>query len=469
MKVADIVAATGGRLVGGSPETAVRSVSTDTRTLRPGELFVALVGERFDGHGFIGQALAKRAVAVVVEEARVPHGVACRPAILVKDTTRALQDVARANRGRSRCTVVAVTGSNGKTTTKDFIATLAARHLETVASEGSFNNHVGVPLTLLRIDSSTRLAVVEIGMSAAGEIRALAAVARPEIGVITNVNPAHLEFFDSVAAIADAKAELLESLPADGTAVLNADDAWVRQIGERWAGRRIMYGTNPEADVRLSILDETASGSQVRLRCFDGPDLEAVVPAPGRHNALNATAAVAACWAVGLGSEAVVAGFAALQLPKMRFERRECGGVLVINDAYNANPESMRAALETFAAMPVEGRHIVVLGEMRELGDHSLDAHREVGRLVGEHGFARLVTTGGYAGRIAEAAVEHGMPARFVVTCSGIEDATKRLRDELRPGDAVLIKGSRAIGMERIAEGLSALGERAPGRTPSRT
>jgi UDP-N-acetylmuramoyl-tripeptide--D-alanyl-D-alanine ligase len=469
MKLADIAAATGGRLVGASPQETVRSVSTDTRTLRPGELFVALVGERFDGHGFIAQALAKRAVAVVVEEARVPRGVACRPAIVVGDTTRALQDVARANRARSRCTVLAVTGSNGKTTTKDFIATLAGRHLETVSSEGSFNNHVGVPLTLLRISSSTRLAVVEIGMSAAGEIRALAAVAQPEVGVITNVNPAHLEFFDSVAAIADAKAELVESLPPDGTAVLNADDAWVRQIGERWTARRIMYGTSPEADVQLSILDETASGSEVRLRCFDGPEIEAVIPAPGRHNALNAAAAVAACCAVGLEPAAVIEGFAALQLPKMRFERRECGGVLVINDAYNANPESMRAALETFAAMPVEGRRVVVLGEMRELGDQSLAAHREVGRRVARHGFARLVTTGGYARRIAEAAIEHGMPARCVTTCNGTQDATKRLRDELRPGDAVLIKGSRAVGMERIVEGLTAAGGRAPGRTPSRT
>ncbi len=469
MRLDDIASATQGHLIGGSPGMSIGSISTDTRTLRPGELFIAIVGEQFDGHAFVGTAFKRGAAAAVLEKGRVPDGSEGKPAILVENTTQALQNIARAGRARCDCTVVAVTGSNGKTTTKDFIATLASRRFKVIKSESSFNNHVGVPLTLLKIDRTTELAVVEIGMSTAGEIRSLAAIARPQVGLITNVNPAHLEFFGSVAAIADAKAELLEALPADGTAVLNADDEWVRRIGKRWTGRRITYGMNPEANVRLSAVRETAGDSEVVLRCFEGPELRAVVPAPGRHNALNAAAAVAACCAIGMRPEDAVEGLRDLRLPKMRFERHDCGGALLINDAYNANPESMRAALATFGAMPIEGRRLVVCGEMRELGVHSLEAHREIGRLVAEQGFDRLITTGGDARHIIEAALEHGMPSDCAVDCAGVEEAAALLHQELKPGDAVLIKGSRANRMERIVEELAAASGRGTQRAPSRT
>ena len=464
MRLEEITAATGGTLVGGSPTTCVRSVSTDTRTLRPGELFIALEGERFDAHAFLNEAFARGAAAAVVKK---DHRQERKPLILVENTTQALQDVARASRARYDCTVVAVTGSNGKTTTKDFIASLAARRFRVVKSEGSFNNHVGVPLTLLQIDRTTDLAVVEIGMSAAGEIRALAAIARPQVGVITNVNPAHLEFFESIAAIAEAKGELLDALPDDGTAVLNADDAWVRRIGERWTGRRITFGTSPEADVCLS--PGTAGDSHIALRCFGGPELHAVMPAPGRHNALNAAAAVAACCAIGMTPDEAVENFGDLRLPKMRFERHEWRGAILINDAYNANPESMRAALTTFAAMPVEGRRIVVCGEMRELGASSAETHREIGRLVAEQGFDRLISIGGQARIIVESAVEHGLPSDCAEDCGDVEKSTALLKKEIGPGDAVLIKGSRANRMERIVEELIAAGRHGAARAPSRT
>lgn len=464
--------------MGGRPETSVSSISTDTRTLRPGQLFIALVGERFDGHTFVAKAFARGAAAAVLEATRASGSHEGKPAILVEDTTQALQDIARASRERYDCMVVAVTGSNGKTTTKDFIAALASRPLVSsararpqftvVKSEGSFNNHVGVPLTCLDLDRTTRLAVVEIGMSAAGEIRDLAAVAQPQVGVITNVNPAHLEFFESVAAIAEAKAELLEALPPDGTAVLNTDDEWVRRIGERWTGRRITYGTDPDADVCLSVVRETADGSDVVLECLDGPELNTVVPTPGRHNAVNAAAAVAACCAIGMRPEDAVEGFPGLRLPTMRFEQHEWRGARLINDAYNANPASMRAALTTFAAMPGR-RRFVVCGDMRELGPHSRQAHRAIGRLVAEKGFDRVIATGGDARHILEAAVEHGLPSDRAADCAGIEEAAALLRDELRPGDAVLIKGSRANRMERIVEELIAAQERGAPRASSCT
>jgi len=460
LRLDDIAVAARGRLVGGQPAVGINSVSTDSRTLRPGALFVALVGERLDAHAYVAQAFERGAAAAVVEQGRMPAPLADKPFVLVEDTTQALQDIARANRERCGCMVVAVTGSNGKTTTKDFIATLAAQRFETVKSQGSFNNHVGVPLTLLNINQTTELAVVEIGMNAAGEIRTLAAGAQPHVGVITNVNPAHLEFFESVGAIAQAKAELIDALPPDGTAVLNADDEWVRRIGARWPGRRITFGTLPEADVRLSVVRETAADMEVVLRCFHGPELHVIIPVPGRHNALNVAAAVAACCAAGMRPEEAVEGCARLRLPGMRFERNECNGALIINDAYNANPESMRAALATFGATPVEGRRFVVLGEMRELGTHSRAAHREIGRLIVEHGIDRAIVLEGDARHIIEAAIEHGMPTTDTTACTGIQEAAVLVRNELKPGDAVLIKGSRANQMERIVEELLAPGDR---------
>jgi len=455
MRLDDIAAATRGRLAGGRPEVSIASISTDSRTIRPGELFIALVGDRFDGHGFVADAFARGAAAVVVEAGRLPDGRAHQPAVVVENTTRALQDVARANRERYTCTVVAVTGSNGKTTTKEFIAALASQRFTTIRSKSSFNNHVGVPLTLLDIDHTTEVAVVEIGMSAPGEIRSLATIAQPQIGVITNVNPAHLEFFGSVDAIAEAKAELLDALDADGTAVLNADDEWVRRIGERWTGRRITFGEAGNADVRLTAVRQTGDGLEVELFCF-GASFQTGLPFPGKHNALNAAAAIATCCALGMQPGEAVRGLSELTLPKMRFEPRAWRGALLINDAYNANPESMRAALLTFEAMPVEGRRVFVCGEMRELGAHSLDAHRELGRLVVEHGVDRLITTGGDARHVIQAAISSGMPADRATDCASVAQAAACLQEELRPGDAVLIKGSRANKMERIVDELAA-------------
>ena len=463
MRLDDIASAARGRLTAGDPATSIRSISTeiasistDSRTLRPGELFVALVGKDLDGHAYVSQAFARGAAAAVVEHGRLPQPPGDTPLILVEDTTHALQQIARVSRERYTPMLAAVTGSNGKTTTKDFIAALAAPRFITVKSRGSFNNHVGVPLTLLDIDQTTEFAVVELGMNTAGEIRALAALAGPQVGVITNVNPAHLEFFGSVAAIAEAKAELLEALPPDGTAVLNAGDEWVRRMGERWTGRCISFGTVPEADVHLVEVRETAAGSDTTFRCFGGPELQAAVPVPGRHNALNAAAAVAACCAIGMRPEDVLEGFERLRLSKMRFERHEWRGALIINDAYNANPESMRAAIETFSRVPVEGRRIAVLGEMRELGPHSRQAHHDAGRLIAQSGLDRVIVLDGEARTIAEAAVEHGIPADRTAACSGVAEAAALLRKELKPGDAVLIKGSRANEMERIIEKLTA-------------
>ncbi len=341
--------------------------SIDTRTIRLGELFFAVKGERLDGHDYVGAALEKGAAGAVVQKSELQRYPDKTRLLAVDDTLAALQSLATAVRKLWGKPLVGVTGSAGKTTTKEAIAQVLSSRFHVLKSEGNFNNHFGLPLMLLKLEPEHDVAVIEMGMSHAGEIRALAKIAQPEIGVVTNVAPVHLEFFDSIAGIARAKYELIESLPASGTAVLNADDEYVSQFGRDFKGKVITYGTSATADVRSeNVQTRGADGSEFDVVLAGGRE-HARLPLVGEHNILNALAAVAVALARGLKPAEAVAALATLSPPDKRGQVLQLGNITVINDCYNSNPKALRAMVDALAAMKA-GRRIVVAGEMLELG-----------------------------------------------------------------------------------------------------
>ena len=430
-------------------------VSTDSRTLRPGQLFVALAGERFDGHRFVGEALNKGAGAVVVSRqwaAANPEALKNIPlAILVEHTLRALQELARWYRSLFAVPVIAVTGTNGKTTTKDMIAAILSQQARGLWTEGNQNNHIGLPLTLLRLQEEHRFAVVELGMRAAGEIAELTAICRPEVGVITNVGPAHIQFFRSVEDIARAKGELLDGLGASGTAVLNGDDELVMaQRGRAW-GKVLTFGLGSDADVRAGDLRLNGWGG-FSFVATGGLPIELRVP--GKHMVMNALAAVAVGREFGVAGESVTEALASFRPQPMRMEVIHVDSLHILNDTYNANPASMRAALQTLREVSGTKRKIAVLGDMLELGEWASRVHRDIGQLAAQSGLAYLLTVGELSRLIAEEAMVSGMAGEQVHHVSGVQEALAFLRETARSGDAILVKGSRQMGLEAVVEGL---------------
>lgn len=457
MQIAALCQAINGRLLQGEPTAVFSRVSTDSRQIQPGALFIALKGERFDGHAYVAGALAAGAAgAVVSAEAAVPPGLN-RPIILVSDTLQALQRLARSHRLKYSIPVVGVTGSTGKTTTKDIIAAVLSEQWLTLKTAGNYNNEIGLPLTLLELTSRHQAAVIELAMRGRGQIAELAAIARPNLGVITNIGHTHLELLGSQANIARAKAELLEALPADGTAVLNGDDPLVREISRYASGRVVYYGLTGPADItaeNVSFLGEQGSRFTVK-----GPGLEAEIqmPIPGRHNVLNALAAAGVGLSLGLTGETIARGLAQVSLSTMRQQiERGRQGLTLINDAYNANPQSMRAALYTLMDLAKGRRTIAVLGNMFELGEYAVPGHREIGRLAAEMGVNRLIAVGDLAENIASAAWSAGMPADRVQAVADNSEAVSVLEKILDPEDVVLVKGSRGMKMEEIVQAILA-------------
>ena len=426
--------------------------SVDSRTIRPGELFFALKGPRFDGHDFVGEALARGAVGAVVE--RSLPGVQ-GPLLVVPDTQRALEAAGSWARDRFQGRVIAVTGSAGKTTTKDAIAELLGTAMEVARSEGNLNNHVGVPLSLLRLPEQARAAVLELAMNHAGEIRRLAALARPEIGVVTNVGHAHVGFFESLDQVALAKRELIESLPPHGVAVLNADDERVAAFAQVHPGLVLTFGFSERADVRAEDVSFGAEGSRFRVG-----NVWFECPLPGRHGVMNVLAALAVARLFGLPLERLRDAVRKLEAGGMRGRRLMHRGVLILDDCYNSNPEALRAMLETLAATPAR-RRIAVLGEMLELGRWAEALHREAGRRVVECGVDVLVGIRGAARFLVEEAVRAGMPPGAAFFFEDPVEAGRFLRGLLREGDAVLFKGSRGVQVERaLQEYLRAEGDK---------
>lgn len=434
---------------------AISGVSIDSRTIKKGELFFAIKGERFDGHDFVDEALKKGAWGAVVErsvlESKYSSLSGLKNIIPVEDTLLSLQEMSGMHRRKFSMPVIGITGSNGKTTTKEMLAAILRQKGPVLKNEGNLNNHIGVPLILMKMNSSHRTAVIEMGMSGIGEIALLARLALPDIGVITNIGPAHLEFLGSIDAVAQAKGELLENMKQDGIAVLNADDRYFERLKNRYSGRVVSFGIENKADVMASNILQQKDATDLSICTSDGC-VQVRLRILGRHNIYNALAAAAAAMCVGMPLESVKFGLEGFSPVSMRSELMEIKGRLVIEDCYNANPRSMEAAIETLVSLRPGRLTIAVLGDMLELGPTGPEAHKEIGRTVARHGVDLLITIGALAHLIAEGAVEAGMSVQRVIKAGSISEAARLLRERSRRGDAILIKGSRGMRMERILE-----------------
>ncbi len=443
LRLSEIVAATGGRLVHGE-ETLVPGISIDTRTLSPGELYVAIRGKRLDGHRFVPDALKAGAVGVVVDDQNaVPAGAL---GIVVGNTTEALGRIAIRHRARMSARVVAITGSNGKSTTKEILAAILALKFKTLKPEGSFNNDIGVPLTVLRMTRDIEAAVFEIEMNELGGTARLARICRPETGVITNIGDTHLEFMKDRHGVAQEKAELLQSLREDGAAVLNADDPLVMAIGAAYApAKRVTFGLEQKAEVfATDIRDNGLRGSRFKLLGKH----EVVLPIPGRHNVANCLAACAAAYAMGMWPGDMPDAIAGLKPLPMRLRIVRFSETTLIEDCYNANPQSVRAALEVLRQNAPAERRVAFLGDMLELGDSSWSQHESLGREAGAL-VSRLVLVGPQGEFTAAGAATAGLAQiRRFDTSAEARDA---LFDIIRPGDTILVKGSRAMAMELVS------------------
>jgi len=455
--IAEVASAVGGaslpRVFG---EAIVTGVSTDSRTVRAGELFVALRGESFDGHGYVGKAFAAGAAAALVS--RVPEGLSAdKPLVLVSDTLAAYQALGGWWRDRMQATVVGVTGSNGKTTTKEMLALVLAGLGPTMCSEANFNNHVGVPQTLLRIAPEHRYAIVEMGVNHFGEMAPIARPSRPNVALITNIGDTHLEAFGSRDGVAREKAVMLDCLAEGGLAVLHADEEWSRGIAARHPGRKVTFGLSRGADWRAVRIGR----GYTHIRFTVERTGDAVwIPVIGRHQVSNAIAAIAVAAELGLRVAEAAGRLAALHAPKWRMEPRRAGGMTLLLDCYNANPVSMRGAVAELRWRR-RGRRVAVLGDMLEVGGLCEAAHRELGRIVAAAGIEMLCTVGESAAALADEALLHGMDPANVFRTRVRAEAAEWLRGRLAPRDTVLFKASRGMRLEEVAEAIEAWADHA--------
>ncbi len=461
--VADAV---GGRIRAGDPELEVRTVAIDTRTLEPGDLFVALRGPRFDAHTFVGDAFSKGAIGAIVARGFVAEGHGPRrdgpshdrALVEVDDTTRALQALGHAVRLASGARVVAITGSAGKTTTKEAIAEFLSVRFRVVKNRGNLNNHIGLPLSLVRLRERPDVAVMELGMNHPGEISTLVAIAEPELRVWTNVGDAHIGYFGSLEAIADAKAEILERAGAAHVLVCNADDPRVMARAPRFAGRVVTFGTAVNADVRAADIDDRGiDGMQARV-CTRGGERVVSTPLLGRGNLDNVLAATAVALEFDVPLDDVVAAAGRLRAADRRGAvRRLRGSIVLIDDSYNSSPAALARALDVVAKETRIAGKVAVLGEMLELGDQSVALHRQAGRTAAAAGLRFLVAIGGEAARaLAGAAVAAGMPSSAVRHVDTSALAAPAVVADIRAGDLVLVKGSRGTRTDIVADAIAA-------------
>lgn len=458
--VTEILQRTRGTLLWGEPQRQVCGVSTDSRTVHAGELFVALQGEHFDGHRFVATALQHGAAAVLLSDTQCAASqnvtAATAAGILVSDTHRALQDLVLAHRQQFPGTVVAITGSNGKTTVKEMTAAVLQQHYATYKAHGNLNNHLGVPLALLQLEATHEVAVLELGMNHLGEIRRLCEMALPHLGVITNIGLAHVGYLGSIERIQQAKGELIEALDAASVAIVNADDPRALALGQQAPGRLLTFGQDPQADVRGWVQEDRGlEGVRCTLVLHDAA-YEGALALPGAYQVMNALAAAAVGIAMQVPAAAIMAGLQHYRgmYGRMAVKRGQ-DGVVLLDDTYNASPQSMRVALQCLAQTPVTGRRLAVLGDMLELGEQAPPLHAEVGRLVAQSGVQQLMTFGPLAHYIAQGAQHAGMAAACIHVTTHPEDAVSRLRALLRPGDVILLKGSRGMAMERLVDALA--------------
>ncbi len=465
LTIADLLKVTGGRLLAGSPSATVTEIATDTRASVEGKFFVPLKGESFDGHDFAEAALTAGATGCWLERShsRLPdHAGSAAAVVEVEDSLKALQSLAGWVRDRLEVPVVGITGSTGKTTTRDMLAGILGPRLSVVASEKNYNNEIGVPLTVLRADASTEVLVIEMAMRGVGQIGELAEIVRPTIGLVTNVGETHYELVGSKELIAKAKGELIEALPSEGVAVLNADDDWTGLLATLTEARVVTYGVVGSADVRGSAV-EVDKGGRPAFTVVAGADgTRVTLGCPGRHNVYNACAAIAVAIELGVTLTEAREALAECHVTGMRMEfLTTADGIVIINDAYNANPVSTRSALQTLLDVETAGRRIAVLGDMLELGGISETSHRLIGRAVAEAGVDVLVAVGGQARLMADEAISSG-GGTYVESVDNAPAAAQLVKGLVRPGDVVLVKASRALGLERVVEAM-AQGAVAPG------
>jgi UDP-N-acetylmuramoyl-tripeptide--D-alanyl-D-alanine ligase len=439
----------------GNADVEINHICTDSRLAKAGDCFLALRGERFDGHSFIQDVVAKGVTAVLVEKRKTPLTLPKCAVLAVDDVRAAFGKIAAAYRRGFSLPVVAVGGSNGKTTVKELLASVLRQKFSTLWSEASFNNDIGVPATLLRLEKSHQAAVVEVGTNHPSELAPLVTMAQPKFGVITNIGREHLEFFGEVAGVAQEEGWLAELLPADGKLFLNGDNEWTEKIAARTKAKIIRVGTGGKNDWRAKKirLDKNGVTFQVESekRDFAG---EYRINLLGKHQATNALFAIAVGEELGLSPAEIQRGLVDCRSPEMRLNFWEANGVRVLDDAYNANADSMIAALETLCGLPLQGRRVAVLGDMAELGVHSAAAHAEVGRRAAELGLGQLFAIGKMAPVMASAARAAGLTR--VIEFAEVEAALPAMKNLLKPGDVVLLKASRSARLERIAEVLKA-------------
>lgn len=446
--IEEICQATGAKICSRDKTQVFTGIATDSRKILPGNLFVALHGENFDGHGFVEQAVEQGAAGVLVDrEVDLSAG----SVLQCDDTLTALQDIAAFHRRRFEIPVIAVTGSNGKTTTKDMLAAILSQKFQVVKTPGNFNNEIGLPLTLLQLNDETEVAVVECGMRGRGQITALAQIARPTAGIVTTVGETHLELLGSLENIAAAKAELVEAIDENGFVVLNSDNSYVAAMKDVASCPVITFGLQSQAMVRAENWTSSAQG--ITFDCItEAGKFHVDVPVLGDHNVMNALAAIAVGKRMGLTAGEIVRGLAHFIPSAMRMAVEQAGPYQVINDAYNASPASMKSALETLQRLP-GGRKVAVLGDMLELGEHTADAHRRVGEVAA--GAVDFLVTYGDLGRfIAEGAKTAGLSQVF--PCDSHAAAIRILKENLLQTDLILVKGSRGMKMEKI---IAALGQ----------
>ena len=440
----------------GAAETLVKNVCTDSRQVKAGDLFFAIRGEKFDGHDFINEVVAKNVAAVVVEKSKAqsPKSKVLNCTTLIVDDARiALGKLAAAYRTQFDLPTICVGGSNGKTTVKELLASVLRRKFSTLASEASFNNDIGVPLTLLQLEKSHQAAVLEAGTNHPGELAPLVKMIQPKFGVLTNIGREHLEFFGDVAGVAREEGWLAELLPADGKLFLNGDNEWTEKIIVRTKAIIVRVGIGGKNDWRADKIRLDKNGVTFRVQTakenFCG---EYRINLLGRHQVTNALFAIAVGEELGLSRAEIQNGLTECKPPKMRLQFWEANGVRVLDDAYNANADSTIAALETLCDLSLQGRRVAVLGDMEELGAHSESAHAEVGRRAAELKIGQLFVIGKMAAVTGKAARDGGL--NRVIEFENVEAAVTAIRKFLKTGDVVLLKASRASRLERIAETL---------------
>ena len=451
-----IVDALKGQLKYGNPKTEYRGISTDSRTIKPGEIFLALKGDNFDGHDFISEVIGKGALGVVVQSGKlVPQSKKNFIVIEVKDTLDALGECAAHYRQLYGIPIVAVTGSNGKTTTKEMIAAILSTKRRVLKNQGNLNNLIGLPLSLLKLSPAHDVGVFELGMNRRGEIARLVEIVRPTVGIITNVGPVHLEYLKTIDEVAAAKGELFQNLSPEATAIINKDDPRIEKLSSRFSGKKITVGIKSPSDVTAkNIVSVGVDGMRFNLMIGE-KTLPVFLPMIGVHNIMNALVAAGAITALGEDPAMIpegLKGFRNLNLRQQLIAFPE--GITIINDTYNANPVSMKKALETFSLLQGSSRGIIILGDMLELGSHASALHRELGNEVAKMHVRLLLIMGKFSSDVRDGALSGGMSSSSIYIGENHHDLIDFLGGVLKRGDLVLVKGSRGMAMEKVIEGL---------------